>query len=508
MIREVKTENGVVRGLPAADPRITAFKGIPFAAPPVGENRWRAPQPCKNWDGVLEAYQFAPISMQDTPGLGTDVYCKEWHVDPEIPMGEDCLYLNVWTNAKKADEKLPVFVWFYGGGLQWGYPAEMEFDGERLARRGVIVVTVNYRINVFGFLTHPEITKEAPKAPANFGHLDQQAGLRWVIRNIEAFGGDPKNITIGGQSAGAGSVMTQVTSPTNEGSFQKALVMSGIIENPYGPSALPFGKTKLCDSEKMGIEFFDFLGVKSLKEARSLDAKTVLNKYSEFRSTPLKWMGTVIDDVFVVGNSTELYNQNKHAQVSIMAGNTGDEFPNTIQACDEKEYEKKVAELFGDKKDLFLSFPDAHKKLGNDLYAPTNGIECAVKNMFLNEEVNGNTEKNYYYTFNATIPGEDHAGTFHSVDLWFFFETLAKCWRPFQGDNYDLSRKMCNYLTNFIKCGDPNGKDNDGTDMPTWEPYTKANPCGIDFRTDGIQIHKSETPFKQFLIDVMKTKKN
>ncbi|HKM17566.1 MAG TPA: carboxylesterase family protein, partial [Limnochordia bacterium] len=140
MLREVRVENGVVRGLPAADPRITSFKGIPFAAPPVGENRWRAPQPAKDWDGVLDAYTWAPIAMQARPGVNKDdIYAREWHVDPDIPMSEDCLYLNVWTPAKSPDEKLPVFVWYFGGGLQVGYPSEMEFDGERIARRGVVV---------------------------------------------------------------------------------------------------------------------------------------------------------------------------------------------------------------------------------------------------------------------------------------------------------------------------------------------------------------------------------
>ena len=175
MLREVRTENGVVRGIPAADPRITAFKGIPFAAPPVGENRWRAPQPAANWEGVRECYKFAPISMQDTPGVGEGLYDREWHVDPEIEMSEDCLYLNVWTPAHTADEKLPVIVWYFGGGLQWGYPAEMEFDGERVARRGIILVSVNYRINVFGFLAHPELSASQPAAPTNFGSPDQQA---------------------------------------------------------------------------------------------------------------------------------------------------------------------------------------------------------------------------------------------------------------------------------------------------------------------------------------------
>ena len=160
-----------------ATPRITVYRGIPFAAPPVGKLRWCAPQPAANWAGVRDCLEFAPISMQGTPGENPDeLYAREWHVDPQIPMDEDCLYLNIWTPAVTGDEKLPVFRVVFGGGFQCGYTAEMEFDGERLARRGMVVVTVNYRVNVFGFFAHPELTAEAPDAPANFGLLDQQAG--------------------------------------------------------------------------------------------------------------------------------------------------------------------------------------------------------------------------------------------------------------------------------------------------------------------------------------------
>lgn len=228
MLRIAKVENGTVQGLPAADPRITSFKGIPFAAPPIGDNRWRAPQPAADWEGVLHAYQFAPVSMQVRQELDdNNIYTREWAVEPDIAMSEDCLYLNVWTPAKHPGEKLPVFVWYFGGGLQVGHPAEMEFDGERIARRGIVVVTINYRLNAFGFLCHPEITAEAPEAPANFGNLDQQAATRWVKRNIAAFGGDPDNITIGGQFAGGGSVMSQLTSPQNEGLFRGRLLKAG-----------------------------------------------------------------------------------------------------------------------------------------------------------------------------------------------------------------------------------------------------------------------------------------
>lgn len=502
MIRTVKTENGIVKGIEAADPRITAFKGIPFAAPPVGENRWRAPQPCKDWDGVLEAYRFAPISMQDTPGIGDIVYNREWHVDPDIAMNEDCLYLNVWTGAKDPDEKQPVLVWYFGGGLQWGYPAEMEFDGERIARRGVVVVSVNYRINVFGFLTHPEITAEQPDTPANFGNLDQQAGLKWVIRNIRAFGGDPKNITIAGQSAGGGSVMTQMTYPDNFGLFQKAIVMSATIRSPYKEPS-PLIPHTLEESEKFGVKFFEFLGVKSLEEARQLEAFYLRDKYSEFMKSN-GWVGTVIDGKFCIGDPIVLYMQNKHAMVPLMSGNTSDEFLNSIKADTDEEFVKRAKEIFGDKADEFLGFEEARKMDGNN-YASVSGIECTAKSMFLLNEEYKNNCNGYYYCFNADIPGWDNPGNFHSVDLWFFFETLAKCWRPFNGKHYDLARIMCNYWCNFIKNGDPNGKDADGTEMPRWDPYTKEDPCNMNFNMNGAEpVNSGESKFKKFLIDRVK----
>ena len=483
MLRKVLTENGWVKGLPAADPRITSFKGIPFAAPPVGKNRWRAPQPCPNWDGELEAFQFGPISVQNTPGLGTDIYCKEWHVDPEIPMNEDCLYLNVWTNAKKADEKLPVLIWFFGGGFQWGYPPEMEFDGERFARRGVVVVSVNYRLNVFGFLAHPELTKESPDAPTNFGLLDQQAGIRWVKKNIAAFGGDPNNITLAGQSAGGGSVMSQITSPSNEGMFQKAIVLSGVIRNPYGPGGiLP---STLEEAEANGKGFIDFTGAGSIEEARKMDPYELLAKYDEYVKDHPRFF-PMVDRRFTVEDPFLCVARNKQLNVQILSGNTKDEFPNLIPAKTPEELAQKAKEIFGADAEKFLALPESQVRFGNFGYAPVSGIEASVKEMFLQSAAHGNKANNYYYRFDADIPGEDNPGTFHSVDLWFFFETLAKCWRPFQGRHYDLARQICNYMTNFIKSGDPNGLDNDGKQMPIWKPYTADNRVEMTFRTDGL----------------------
>lgn len=505
MIRTAKTENGWVRGIEAADPRITAFKGIPFAAPPVGENRWRAPQPAENWTGVRECYRFAPISVQDTPGLGTDIYCREWHVDPGIDMGEDCLYLNVWTNAGSAEDKLPVLVWFYGGGLQWGYPAEMEFDGERLARRGIVVVSVNYRINVFGFLAHPELTAEQPDAPANFGSLDQQAGLRWVARNIAAFGGDPENVTIAGQSAGGGSVMSQMTCMENEGLFHRAVVMSAMIRDPYGSRGVGVPQT-LEEAERNGQSFFDFLGVSGLDEARKLDAFFIRDRYAEYRQT-MPFMGTVVDHTFCVGDPLMLFLQGKHVNVDVMAGNTQDEFPNFIEASSKEELEEKAKRCFGEDAGRFLQLPGALMEEPGGHYARVSGIECTVKCLFRYKKSAGDRKNYYYYRFAADIPGWDAPGTFHSVDLWFFFETLAKCWRPFVGHHYDLARQMCNYWANFIRTGDPNGRDADGRQMPEWLPYDAAEPCEMVFTAEGpAPVREEASPFKEFLIGQIRKK--
>ncbi len=502
MLRTAKTENGIVRGLPAADPRITSFKGVPFAAPPVGENRWRAPQPAANWEGVRDCFEFAPISVQDQPGVGTDIYCREWHVDPDIPMGEDCLYLNIWTPAKKTDEKLPVLIWYFGGGFQWGYTAEMEFDGERIARRGIIVVSVNYRLGALGFLVHPEITKNQPENPANFGHLDQQAGLRWVHRNIAAFGGDPDNITIAGQSAGGGSTLAQITCDQNKGLIKNAVIMSGMIKNPYMDNPF-FKQLSLEEAGKLGEEFFtDFLGVKTLEEARKLDAFFIRDKYAEFRGKKGFMFATCQDGVFCNGDTYSKLASGKGNDVNIIAGNTVDEFPSAIFADSEADFEKKAKEIFGADADKFLAVPGISEKKGDNVYASVAGIECAVKNVFTKLSELGTGRNYYYYRFNPDIPGWDKPGSFHSVDLWFWFETLAKCWRPFVGRHYDLARQMCDYICNFIKKGDPNADEDDkDSDLPEWRTYSAKDKAEMNFIREGSIPTTGNTPLVDFITD-------
>lgn len=500
MLREVRIKNGLVRGLPAADPRITSFKGIPYAAPPIGPNRWRAPQPAEDWNGVLEAFQFGPIAMQAVPGINKDnIYDFEWHVDPNVPMSEDCLQLNIWTPATSPEDRLPVFVWFFGGGLQVGYPSEMEFDGERIARRGVVVVTINYRLNVFGFLCHPEITREAPEAPANFGHLDQQFAVRWVQENISAFGGDPKNITIGGQSAGGGSVLAQLTSPQNEGLCQRAIIQSGMFAPVYPDNRRPPRGISLTDAEQAGVEFFNYLGVSSLEEARQLDAEFIRNKALEYG----RFWGTVVDGQFCVGDPFQLFVENRRLQVPVLMGHTSSEFISRPQVETKEELQKLAYELFSEDAPEFLallgfdnsSLEEALEK------AAVNTIEYAVRVAGHANAVTGSNLSVYYYNFDAEIPGPDNPGAFHSVDLWFFFETLAKCWRPFVGKHYDLARQMCNYWANFIKNGDPNGLDATGEQMPYWSPYTNDEPFGMLFQ-DAPEFSKQKpSAVMEFLIN-------
>ena len=467
MIRKTTVEGGVVVGIPAADPRITAFKGIPFAAPPVGENRWRAPQPLIPWEGERECFKFAPIAMQKVPGRDPDnLYSREWNVDTSIEMSEDCLYLNVWTPAKSKDEKLPVFVWFFGGGLQEGNPAEMEFDGERIARRGIVVVTVNYRVNVFGFLFHPDLLRDQPDAPANFGHLDQRAGILWTKRNIAAFGGDPENITIGGQSAGGLSVCAQLTSPLNEGLFQKAIMMSGMTANVYGgPGFLPDYNGAL----KLAQNFFKFLGVETVEEARKIDAFTLRDKYAEFGG----FWGTVIDGKFLKEDNDLSLINGRWLKVPLLVGCTTDETRPAVRAKTTEELREAAKASFGDRGERYMEI------VGDDIdkaleMTRINAVEIATRSIKKAEEDRGESLPMYYYLFGPYIPGWDNAGAFHSSDLWFFFETLAKCWRPFKGYHYDLARLMCNYWANFMKTGDPNGSDADGEPMPLWKPFTTA----------------------------------
>ncbi len=499
MLRVTKTENGAVKGFPGTDARITVFKGIPYAAPPVGENRWRAPQPVENWDGVKECYEYGAICTQKTPGADPNAfYSKEWHVDPEVAMDEHGLYLNIWTPAKTGDEKLPVMLWIHGGGMQEGYGYEMEFDGERFASRGVILVSIGYRLNLFGFLAHPELTAENPDAPTNFALLDQAAAIKWCRRNIANFGGDPDNITIFGQSGGGAAVQFQVCAPSMKGEFKRAIIQSA------GTNAMVFPKFDLFlkngrtleEAEQLGVKFFEFLGIKTLAEARALDATYLEKKYHEFGMP--NTLVPVIENKFVPELPETAMVGNRINDVDIMVTATGDEFMAGVtspaaewiaERCEEyaDDYMKLVKDAAGS------DDPEAIRKAAD--YSTFN-----VANRLTAEILARNGREVYFSEFDPYIPGDD-AGAFHSCDLWFEFDNIMKCWRPFDGHHYDLARKMCNYFANFARTGNPNGNDADGTPMPEWKPYTADNRLAIRF-ADEISMEKAIEPRMKFLIDV------
>lgn len=493
MIRVAETENGLVEGLPAADPRITSYKGIPFAAPPVGEKRWRPPAPGDDWPGIYQAHQFAPISMQAPVVIDEkNIYTREWSIDPDIEMSEDCLYLNIWTPAQVKGEKYPVFVWYFGGGLQVGHTAEMEFDGERIARRGIVVVTVNYRLNAFGFLCHPEITAENPDAPANFGHLDQQFATNWVKRNIAGFGGDPDKITIGGQSAGGGSVLSQITCSGNKGLFRSAIIQSGLFLEPYPGGRSPMKPVTLLEAEQAGRAFFDWLGVSSLEEARSVSAAVLGEKIQEYQ----QFWGTVIDGAFCTENPYLRFVRGEGCDVPVLAGLTSDEFFSSPAVETVQQLEALAREKYGDSAGEFLALcgdGDLQNRIDR---AAMQGIEYAIRTAnHCRPEM-----PLYYYVFDADIPGWDHPGTFHSVDLWFFFETLAKCWRPFVGRHYDLARQMCDYWCNFIRAGNPNGPGTAERSLPVWDRLNPENPRAMYFAQDSRQIGAPPAPLMELAV--------
>ncbi|HEY4966275.1 MAG TPA: carboxylesterase family protein, partial [Puia sp.] len=246
----VKTANGILEGVQVSG--ISMFKGVPFAQPPLGELRWKEPQPVKNWEGIRKADHFAARAMQ-LP-VFSDMQFRSDGVS------EDCLYLNIWTPAKTGKEELPVLVYFYGGGFIAGDGSEYRYDGESMARRGIVSVTVNYRLGIFGFMAHPELTKESTHhASGNYGLMDQTEALRWIHRNIAAFGGNPDHITIAGESAGSFSVSAQVVSPLPRNLFAAAIGESGSL---IGFKPL----NTLKESEKLGQQFADSLGAHSIKE--------------------------------------------------------------------------------------------------------------------------------------------------------------------------------------------------------------------------------------------------
>ena len=482
---QLKIENGIIDGLEDKELGLMKYFGIPFAQPPVGDLRWKAPQPAKDWKGVLETKKFGPKPVQ------ANVFGDM--VSRSDGMSEDCLYLNVWTPINKSDEPLPVLVYFYGGGFVAGDASEPRYDGASMVQKGMVAVTVNYRLNIFGFYAHPELSKEAPyKASGNYGLLDQSLALQWVQDNIAAFGGDPEKVTIAGESAGSISVSAQMASPLSRDLIAGAIGESGAAINP---TLFP---VPLEEAEKQGVEFAEKAGYKSLKELRALDTQTIFEAYNK---SGRFGFSTVIDNYFYPKSLPEIFNAGEQAQVPLLLGWNSAEIPGMafMQGLPytEENYIKKVKETYPDSyekvlelyphssekeielsatalaSDRFIAYStwkwfDLHRKNSDEpvyryLYSK---LRPPLKDKTLASGLAGGTVKKDENTPNMPkAVGAPHAceieycmGNLHLIEEYEWSE-----------DDYKVSKTMQEYFANFILTGDPNGKG-----LPKW-PAAKAD---------------------------------
>jgi para-nitrobenzyl esterase len=458
----VKTANGKIEGASNASNTVRVFKGIPFAAPPVGDLRWKVPQPVKNWTGVLKCTTFSASPIQNKP---QPFYCwtEEFIAQPE-PLSEDCLYLNVWTVTKATTEKRPVLVWIYGGGLSSGSANCAIYDGEEMAKKGIVFVSINYRVGVLGFMAHPELSKESGhNASGNYGFYDQVAALKWVQKNIAAFGGDPNNVTIAGQSAGSFSVNALIASSVAKGLFHKAIAQSGgILSNTMGQN--------LATSEKQGEVFMQKANTTSIAELRKKSAEelqTLSNNQAVGR------FGLTNDGYFLPENLNEHFKKGLQNQVPIMTGwVTGDGtfLGNTKMTA--QEYKKEAQAKYGDKADSFLAIfsanTDNEVKIVKDKITLLGfaGLPAHLLAAF-------STKNAYVYQF-AHVPVDKpdfpNYGAFHTSEVPFSLHTLHKWNRPWRQSDRTVENVMSSYWVNFMKTGNPNG-DN----LPEWKTYDKQS---------------------------------
>ncbi|WP_114939339.1 carboxylesterase/lipase family protein [Mucilaginibacter endophyticus] len=453
----VATDAGKVSGYQAGDVHI--YKGIPFAAPPVGDLRWRAPQPAKPWDGVKKCTEFAASPMQGKPDP-FGVYTREFLI-PYEPISEDCLYLNVWTAAKISTEKRPVLVYIYGGGFVSGGAGVPIYDGEAMAKKGIIFVVINYRVGIFGFFAHPELTKESPHhASGNYGLMDQLAALKWVKQNIAAFGGDPDRVTIAGQSAGSMSVNCLVASPLGKGLFNGAIAESG------ASFISPRGSGGLKEAEESGLKTATTLGVSSLAELRSKSAAELVGKG---QSRP------VIDGYVLPESIADIFNEHKQNDVPVLTGwNEDDAFVGPPKTAE--DYKKMISTQYGADADELLKLYPA----GSDQEAATSQTRINRDQIFgmqnytwANIQSEKAKSKIYVYRFTRRLPATADFvkyGAFHTGEVAYAYDNLKFLNRPWEPVDQQLANTMSTYWANFAKTGNPNGKG-----VPTWPAYTASD---------------------------------
>ena len=452
-ILRAETKYGALSGV--AMDGYTVFRGIPYAKPPVGELRFEPPREPEAWEGVRSADTFPPRAVQGPMEQG--FYGKEFYSVPEFmpPCSEDCLYLNVWTPAAETGEKLPVAVWIHGGAFAAGYGSELEFDGEAFAKKGVILVTLNYRLGVLGFLAHPALSAGSEHhVSGNYGILDQIAALRWVKENIAAFGGDPENVTLFGQSAGGMSVQTICSSPLGKGLISKA-----VIQSAGGYKSPMFSDMTLAEAEEFGVKFAGDLGCHTAEDLKKIPAEKLSQAMDRMRDEMMKKimetgeqprhslpMSPCIDGYVMTGGYNEAIEKGGIADIPYMIGSTKDDMG------------REMAEEG--------AFPD-------DGHGPL--WHAAV---YFSEELEKlGRRPAWCYYFERQMPGDD-AGAFHSSELWYVFGTYKRCWRPLTEKDGELSEKMVSFWTEFMKSSSP---DPSGS---IWRPCTEKDPFVYSFNIE------------------------
>jgi para-nitrobenzyl esterase len=444
----VRVEQGLLAGAPGTDPSVTVYKGVPFAAPPVGELRWRAPRPALPWQGVRKADQFGPNCIQVMrDGLGP--WTKEYQAQGTT--SEDCLHLNIWTAARSAKEKRPVLVYFHGGAFTDGSGNVPVYDGEGLAKKGIVVVTVNYRVGVLGFMAHPELTKESErKASGNYGLLDQVAALEWVKKNIAAFGGDPAQVTIGGQSAGASSVHALTASPLAKGLFIRAMPQSGSnVRQGRGQS--------LADAEKAGVKYAESKGATTLAALRALTPDQILAGGTRFFP--------IVDGWFLPKSADEIFAAGEGSDVPTLTGWCADEgsFNDDYGKLPAAEFRKRMTQQAGAQAEeilkLYATASDAESAESQKAVSRDRGMVS----MYLWATNHKSKVYTYFLTHETPGPTQGRYGAFHSSELPYVFDNLRLSNRPWTEADRKIAATMSQYWANFIKTGDPNGKG-----LPKW----------------------------------------
>ncbi|MGQ9632973.1 MAG: TAXI family TRAP transporter solute-binding subunit [Bryobacteraceae bacterium] len=463
----VRVEGGLVEG--TVEDGLTVYRGIPFAAPPVGELRWRAPEPVIQWSGVKRADKFAPACMQAAPPGGAGA-------NQGPGMSEDCLYLNVWTPAKSARERLPVLVWIYGGGFSGGATSVPTYSGEKLAKRGVVFVSIAYRVGPFGFLAHPGLSAESKSnVSGNYGLLDMIAGLQWIQKNIAAFGGDPKRVTIFGESAGGIAVSMLCASPLAKGLFHGAISQSGGSFGPPRPGGMP-GENMQCiaDAERVGEAYAKSAGASSVAELRKMSAEQVLATSRGRRG--LSW--PIIDGWVIPDDQYKLYEARRYNDTPILVGYNSDEGlsfspPKTPQA-----YIESVRQRYGPFADKLLKvYPAGETTVPKTARDLTRDAAFGWHTWaWARLHSRAGKSKVFYYYFDQHPdypPGSprEGQGTPHGADVPFVFEHLNVPNRQAAPGDEELSAAMAAYWTNFAKRGDPNGEG-----LPHWPPFSESNP--------------------------------